>query len=87
MDPKDLTLQALYSNVKDHPDPTLVLLPTARLIMGLPFSWSDTATYIGELVGLGLAQSRDTQVPALSITQKGIELLQEKVISYSTTVR
>lgn len=72
MDPKDLTLQTLYSRVKDLPDPTAAILPTASLVLELPFSWQDSADYLRELVNGGFVARKEGHVPAVALTSQGL---------------
>lgn len=82
MEPKIVTLQAIFELVKEASDPTKTLLSSNELILHQALPWDEVVTHLKQLNSEGYILLQQLSVGVISITAKGIGLLRGDVVAF-----
>ena len=75
METKWTTLSAIYSIVKDYPNPTATLLHINELLLNQSLPWDQVVDHLKELQKEEFVTMKQLSVAAISLTEKGMQYL------------
>ena len=75
METKWTTLSAIYSIVKNYPNPTTTLLHINELILNQSLPWDQVVDHLKELQKEEFVTMKQLSVAVISLTEKGMQYL------------